>query len=73
MNLYELTLGRGNISCYVVATDPTAAYELVKRFMDKKDLCFHSDRKFYSIKQLAKEKGTFDTVLGEPYLFLGEG
>jgi len=72
MNLYELALGKGNIKCYVVAEDPTTAYELVKKFMDKKDLCFCSDRQFYSIKQLASDGGSFDIVMSRPYLFLRE-
>lgn len=41
---------------YVVATDPTNAYEMVKTFLDSNDLGFSHDRRLKSVTLLADEK-----------------
>ena len=40
---------------YVVANDPTKAYEIVKKYLDKEDLGFLDDRELEIIELLAEE------------------
>ena len=72
MNLYQVRLGSGGMKdCYVVADDPTSAYNTTKEFMDINNYCYTDDRELYSVTLIAKEKGTFNSVYGKPYLFMG--
>jgi hypothetical protein len=57
MNLYKITL-QGHGVHFVVATDPTAAYEFVKRWMDAKDYGFVKDRTLAAI-DLVAESGEY--------------
>ena len=41
---------------YVVATDPTKAYEIVKTFLDERELGFGHDRRLKTITLLADEQ-----------------
>jgi hypothetical protein len=40
---------------YVISHDPTSAYNMVRDFLDKKNLCFSVDRELDSITLLAEE------------------
>ena len=40
---------------YVMATDPTSAYKIVKEYLDERDLGFLQDRELESIELLAEE------------------
>jgi hypothetical protein len=40
---------------YVVATNPTDAYEQVRRYLDDKDIGFAADRELESIKLVAED------------------
>jgi hypothetical protein len=63
MKLYRITL-QGMTSSgtstiyglpYVVANDPTEAYKKLKKYLDKRDLGFASDRELDNIQLLAEE------------------
>ena len=41
---------------YVVADNPDAAFSMVKKYLDKKDIGFVRDREMGSIELLAEEK-----------------
>ena len=55
-NLYKITL-QGMVAtygtAYVVAEDPTSAYQKVRKEIDKKDLGFSKERKLKSIELIA--------------------
>lgn len=56
MKLYLVTLQGmwgGYGSSYVVATDPTAAYTVVRKFLDEHNLGFYKDRELQSVKLVA--------------------
>jgi hypothetical protein len=40
---------------YVVATDPTSAYEIVRNYLNEKDYGFSDDRELEKIELLAEE------------------
>jgi hypothetical protein len=57
MNLYRVTL-RGLImspwgTSYVVATDPTAAYEAVRVKLERRDYGFRTDRELSKVELIA--------------------
>lgn len=56
MNLYLVeTRGYGDFRyVYVVAGDPTSAYNIVKKYLDENDLCILSDRALKSVTLLAE-------------------
>ena len=64
MNLYRVKLAgmRTNIGkvaygdSYVLANDPTEAYQTLKNFVDKHDLGFIRDREMESVTLLASEE-----------------
>ena len=55
MKLYKVTIrSYGNYgTSYVVAKNPDLAYKKVRRFLDKEELCFQSDRGMEMIELLA--------------------
>jgi hypothetical protein len=56
MNLYRVTTRKGHGKCgvfYVVSTDPTAAYCMVRDYLNKNDLCFTNERELDKIELLA--------------------
>ena len=61
LNLYKVTCkgmkhsstGTAHGINFVVATDPTTAYNLVREYLDKRDLGFARDRELESIELLA--------------------
>lgn len=57
-NLYLVTVRRGR-SCYVLATDPTAAQKEVESLLNKADWYFSHDREVIEIKLLAPELGEY--------------
>ena len=64
MNLYEVILrGMQNDygSSYVVATDPTSAYNIVRKFLDDNDIGFSGDRELSKIALLAGTNRYNDT------------
>ena len=46
-------IGKSYTEFYVVAPDPTAAYNKVREYMDKKDIGFTGDRELKSVEQVA--------------------
>ncbi len=54
--------------CYVIALDPTAAYNAVREYLDKEDLGFRYERELESIKLIAD---TCEYAPG-PSLFLAD-
>lgn len=42
-------------SCYVVAEDPTEAYEKYRNYLNKKDILYNDERKLASIILIAEE------------------
>ncbi len=42
-------------SAYVVAPDPTAAYEIVRKYLDEKGVLFQNERTMAGIELLAEE------------------
>ena len=56
MKLFKVNLrATGDYSCfYVIASDPTIAYNKVRKYMDDEDLCFSHDREMESIELLAE-------------------
>lgn len=60
MELYKVTIRGGYSStginyneCYVVAKDPTKAYQKYRVFLDKEDICFNDDREMKTIELIA--------------------
>lgn len=71
MNLYKVTL-RGMTSSsitmihginYVVASDPTTAYNKVRKHLDENDIGFSSDRELDKIELIASSKDYNDTKI----------
>ena len=67
--LYRVTL-RGMTMCatgvsygvsYVVADDPTSAYDMVRKMLDEKDIGFKREREMASIELIAENYGFTDT------------
>ena len=62
MKLYRVLLrgmksnvtGTNYGSPYVVAEDPASAYQMVKDYVNVRDLGFHQDRELYRIELLAE-------------------
>lgn len=55
MKLYEVIIkasGRRG-SAYVLAKDPTSAYNKYRKLLDKEDICFHEDRELVSVRLAA--------------------
>ena len=50
---------------YVVAEDPTTAYDKVKKFLDDNDLCFFNDRAMKTIELIADNEkyGSCEDIL----------
>jgi hypothetical protein len=71
LNLYKVTLRGMTISStnmihgisYVVASDPTEAYNKVRKHLDEQDLGFSSDRELDKIELLASSKDYNDTKI----------
>lgn len=42
-------------TCYVIATHPTEAYEVVKKYLDEQDLGFEEERALQSIELIAED------------------
>jgi hypothetical protein len=63
MKLYKVTLrglhGTGINTdygtCYVVATDPTTAYNILRAYIEKRDLGFDRERELNRIELIAEE------------------
>ena len=69
MNLYRVKL-RGMQSSvtgiaygdsYVIANDPSEAYQKIRRFLDKANIGFHKERELKSVELLAGEDEYNDT------------
>lgn len=65
MNLYKVTLqGMNDVvfsgmcygTSYVVARDPTAAYKIVRNFLDSQNIGFIDKRQLKSIELIAEDK-----------------
>jgi hypothetical protein len=69
MKLFELTL-RGLKSCYVIAEDPTDAYNKARKWLDKEGYSFECTKELKNIELLADENGNFDFADNMPKLFL---
>ena len=54
MKLYRITLRNSYSAPYVVADNPEEAYQIVKKYLDEKDLCFREEREFHSAELLAE-------------------
>lgn len=70
MKLYKVNLrnyGKYNMS-YVVANNTDEAYKIVREYLDKKDLCFRSERELESVELIAEEGDYIDC---EVQLFIG--
>lgn len=62
MKLFRVTIKGGTSgtgtdyhNVYVVANDPTGAYEIYRAFLDKKDLCFSAAREMEKIELIADQ------------------
>jgi len=68
-NLYKVTLrgmtwsstGMVHGIAYVVATDPTEAYNKLKNYLEKKDIGFRKDRELQTVELLASDYEYNDT------------
>ena len=64
--LYEIEIMRSE-TFFVVADDPTSAYDLLRSFLDDREWYFTDERKLRSIRQLAVESevpGPYKLLLG---------
>lgn len=69
MNLYKLILRATHSQyspCFVVAEDPTSAYNKVRQYLDEKDYFFRSERELESIELIASADETIEI----PALFI---
>lgn len=60
-NLYRVKCRGTEMSAYVVATDPSTAYDIFKAYLDQKDLGFFSERVLESVTLLSAERGMKST------------
>lgn len=53
--LFKVTIRGGELYhiSFVIANNPTEAYQKVRQYLDKKDLCFRDEREMQLVKLIA--------------------